>query len=786
MKNQYYHFNDEQKEIVFSRYDMPTPWMNYLTNGEMFTMISQAGGNLSWYKSPQIWRIGRYNFYNLPTDECGMTIYIKDKKTGEVWNPTYMPCRTKLDFWESAHGLGYTRFKAEKDGVKVELKCFIGKENILVYAMDIESKDDREIDVFACQEMAMMEYLKEVQWQCYCKQSQNILYDKESDALVYEYFTDMQARPEETPFVFFCSDRKLASYDGDRNKFLGAYRSLREPISLERGCCGNSELRGGEGMFAGQISLSLKGGETQSAAFYLGTFEQNENVEQATAKIREGNYAKKAFEYVKEYWSKRLSTFQVETPDPSCQRMANVWNPLQAYVNFLVCREISYYATGTVRGIGMRDCAQDILANIAYDLQASKEKLKLLFTQQYQSGKTNHYFYPVEKREPVISDRSDNHMWLVFTTYKILCEEGKLDFLQEVVPYYDGGEGTILEHIEKSVNYCSGHIGKDGLPLMLGSDWNDMLTSICKKGKGESVFVAQMLVIACKMLAEIYERLGKDGSRYATIAKTQEKVINEFAWNEDRYIRAVSDEGLHIGNRNERCGALWLNSQSWAVISGVADKEKGNKAFDTVMNTLDCGYGLLKLYPPLERNYPSKENELTFAQPGVGENGGVFSHANTWAIIALCMLGRNQEAYKIYKELIPDSVTTKFGVERYCSEPYIYSSNIRGPRTTDAGKAGVSWLTGTAAWMQIALSEYIYGVQPTLNGLVISPCIPDEWEKVSAQRVFRGTTYRIQIDNTAKCGNHVKQIFVNGKKVEGNLVFSQEKNVDVLVVMGKE
>ena len=312
---------------------------------------------------------------------------------------------------------------------------------------------------------------------------------------------------------------------------------------------------------------------------------------------------------------------------------------------------------------------------------------------------------------------------------------------------------------------------------MLESDWNDTLSNVCKKGKGESVF-------ACKMLIDIYAKLGKDSTRFKEILDRQMRVMNEFAWNEDRYIRAVSDEGLKIGHRDERCGSLWLNSQSWAVISGVADREKGNKIFDTVMSTLDCGYGLVKLYPPLVRNYPSKENELTFAQPGVGENGGVFCHANTWAIISLCMLGRNNEAFKLYKDAIPDSIVGKYGVERYCSEPYIYSSNVRGPQTTDPGKAGVSWLTGTATWMQITLEEYIYGVKPTFEGLRLSPCIPDEWESVKVKRKFRNTEYDIEIDNSAKCGNRVKAIFVNGKEIEGNIVLSTDKKVDVRVVMG--
>ena len=784
MDKKYYYFNDEQKEIVFNRYDMPTPWMNYLTNGKMYTMISHAGGNLTWYKSPLIWRIGRYNFYNLPTDECGMTIYIKDKKTGKTWNPNLIPIRTELDFWESAHGLGYTRFVGEKDGLKVELKCFMAKENVLVYSLDLLCDDDRDVEVFACQEMAMMEYIKEIYAQCYCKQSQNILYNKENDALVYEYFTDMQMRPDETPFVFFCSDRKLNSYDGDRHKFLGAYRSLREPISIERGSCFNSELRGGEAMFAGQVCLKLKKGESQSLAFFLGVFGQNETVDNIAKIVRRENYAKDTFEYIKNSWAERLSAFQVEVPDKSCERMANIWNPLQAYVNFLLSRNISFYATGTGRGIGMRDSSQDILANIPYDIEASKDMLRLLLSHQYQCGKVNNTIFPVEGKEPDTTIKSDNHLWFVYTTYKVVCEDGNLDFLNEVVPYYDGGEGTILQHLEKSIEFTANNVGINGMPLMFGSDWNDALTNVCKKGKGESVFVSQMLVAACKIVIDIYKRLGKDYSKYEEIKNAQTNILNEFAWNEDRYIRAVSDEGLLIGNRNEPCGSLWINSQSWAVLSGTAIKDRGNKAFDTVMNTLDCGFGLLKLYPPLQRNYPSKENELTFQQPGVGENGGVFSHANTWAIIALCMLGRNEDAFKIYKELIPDSVATKLGVDRYCAEPYIYASNIRSPHAIDGGKAGVSWLTGTASWMMIALTEYIYGVKPTLDGLEISPCITNKWDKVKVQRRFRGCTYNIEIDNSSKCGNKVNKIFVDGKEIEGNVVFSTNKTAEVLVVMG--
>ena len=780
----FYRFNDRDREIVFLRHDMPSPWMNYLTNGKLFTMMSQAGGNLSWYKSPEIWRIGRYNFYNLPVDVCGMFIYVKDLETGEVWNPSFIPTDNAPDSWESAHGLGYTRFKASKDGVTINLTCFIGKDDVLIYKMSVESVLDKKIQIFACQEMGLMQYLKEVQWQCYCKNSNNILYNKDLDCLVYEYFIDMQPRPDETPFVYFTSDRRSSSYSGVRQSFIGYYRDLKNPIALENGSCGNTELKGGEAMFSMSFDLELSKNKPENINLFLGTVVNQEELPQILSDIRKENYTDESFAWLKNYWEERLSVFQVQISDKNAERMINTWNPLQVLVNFYVCREISFYATGTIRGVGVRDASQDILANVMYDLNASKEKLKLILTQQYNSGKTNHYFYPVELNPPIVSDRSDNHLWMIYAVYQLIIEEGKLDILDEIVPYYDGGEGTVLEHLEKSIYYTVNNLGKDGLPLMLGSDWNDMLSNVCKKGYGESVFVSEMLVLACRELKEIYTLIGKDYTDLDNIAQKQIELINTFCWDGDWFIRAVTDEGMKLGKKTDKCAKIWINSQSWAVYSGATDEEKGKKAMQSCMDILDCGYGLLKLYPPLQRNYPSKENELTFAQPGIGENGGVFCHANTWAIIANCILGNNESAYKIYKDLIPHNIVEKFGVDYYNAEPYIYSSNIRGPMALMGGTAGVSWLSGTATWMMMALSEYIFGVKPTFNGLKIKPCIPNEWEKVTLNRKFRGTNYVINIDNSAKCGNKVKEILVNGKVFNGEIISSKEKQVDITVIMG--
>ena len=782
-KDSFYQFDDKNSEIIFKRHDMPSPWMNYLTNGEMFTMISQAGGNLSWYKSPQIWRIGKYNFYNMPIDISGLFVYIKDFSTGKTWNPTVIPCDEKLDFWQSAHGLGYTRFTAEKDGLKAVLTCFIAKDNTLVYQMRLSADAARKVQVFACQEMGLMQYLREVQWQCYVKNSNNILYNEGCDALVYEYFPDGQPRPDETPFVFFTSNKKSSSFSGSRQEFIGFYRDLKNPVAIEQGSCGNKELKGGEAMFSMSFDLELQAEKMEEVNIFLGSLGQKEDIVERLRQVKSDAYAEEAFAYVKGYWEERRSRFQVNVEDEA-SRMMNVWNPLQAFVNFHVCREISFYATGTVRGVGVRDGSQDILGNILYDLPSSKKKLKLIMSQQYRCGKTVHYFYPEEKNPSLISDRSDNHLWMIYTAYQIVMEEGKIDFLTEEVDYFDGGRGSVWEHLKRSIAFTIEHLGQDGLPLMLGSDWNDMLSNVCKQGKGESVFVSQMLVLACKQMLELGALLGDDLKGYETIIQQQENILNEFCWDGEWFIRAVTDEGMKLGKKGDACAELWINSQSWSVLSESTTKERGMSAMNAVMERLDCGYGLMKLYPPLQRNYPSKENELTFAQPGIGENGGVFCHANTWAIIAQCMLGNNNAAYKIYRDMIPDRIVEKFGVDCYNAEPYIYSSNIRAPMALSAGSAGVSWLSGTAAWMVIAVQQYMLGLKPTMKGLKIAPCIPDVWEKISVQRIFRGCTYEITLDNRLKKGNCVKEIWVDGVKLEGNVVAPSKDKLKIEVIMG--
>ncbi len=741
-----YQFNNEKKEITFSKYNTPTPWMNYLSNGTFHTMMSQAGGGVAFYKSPQIWRINHYRFFHLPTDRSGFYTYIKDG--ADTWCPTNEPCPVKPEKWQSTHGMGYTRFKAERNGVQAVVTYFVGKyENALIWNMKLKSDTDKKITIFPYVELGMMEFMRELQWQCYNKH-QLSCYNME-DILVYRYGVETQPKPDETPLVYFAADVPVTAFDCDRDEFVGSYRSEENPQRVEEGACSGSTMFGGDPCFALQLEVDLKAGEEKEINIFLGTAMTEEEIKKSVAHCREKDFEEKSFEALKEQWDAYLEHFQCELPDQDAQTMINIWNPYQAERNFQFSRNISYYATGTFRGVGVRDTAQDILAMVPFDLRRAKDKLNLLFTQQYQDGHCNHYCFPTEGWEPVTRIHSDNHLWLVMTTYHIIMEEGKLDYLDEVVEFYDGGKATVWEHIKKSIDFCLANYGEHGFPLMLSSDWNDMLFKVCRKGKGESIWTAMQFGTVLRQIAELAELKGEDKQKYLDIYEKQKKTVNETAWDGEWFIRCITDEGRFIGSKAEPQAKIWLNAQSWAVISGMGDPEKQVLAMDSVKKYLDTPLGVKKIDPSM-KDYPSKEDPLTYYHTGCGENGSVFCHANTWAIIAECMLKHPENAYKYYHQLLPMIAQKKAGEWRYKAEPYVYASNIFGPESDKFGLANVSWLTGTAAWMYIAVTQYMLGIKPKWNGLEIDPCLPEEMLPAKVTRVFRGKKYEIEITENKK------------------------------------
>lgn len=740
-----YEFNNEAREITFTKYNTPTPWMNYLSNGTFHTMMSQAGGGVAFYKSPQIWRINHYKFFHIPTDRSGFYTYIKDGDT--YWCPTNEPCKTKPDGWNSTHGMGYTRFEAEKNGVKAVSTYFVGKyEDCLIWNLKLKSDKDKKITLFPFVELGMMEFMRELQWQCYNKH-QLSCYNR-GETLIYKYGVESQPKPDETPLVYFAASEKISAFDCDRDEFIGSYRSEENPKNVENGHCTNSTMYGGDPCFALEINLDLKANEEKTVNIFLGTAMTEEDIRKGVSHCRENDFVEKSFNSLQEMWDEHLSKFQCEIPDKDAQTMINIWNPYQAERNFQFSRNISYYATGTFRGVGVRDTAQDILAMVPFDLRRAKDKLNLLFTQQYRDGHCNHYCFPTEGWEPVKRIHSDNHLWLVMAAYNIVIEEGKLDYLDEKVSFYDGGEATVWEHIQKSIEFCLENLGENGFPLMLSSDWNDMLYKVCREGKGESIWTSMQFGTVLLQMAELAELKGENKSYYLYIYEQQKKLVNEIAWDGKWYRRCITDDGKFIGSEKEPQAKIWLNTQSWSVISGMG--ENGRLAMDSVKEMLDTDLGIKKIHPSMETDYPTKDGNLTMYNKGCGENGSVFCHANTWAIIAECMLKRPENAYKYYRQLLPMIAQEKAGEWRYKAEPYVYCSNIFGPESDKFGLANVSWLTGTAAWMYVAVTQYMFGIKARWDGIEIDPCLPSEMLPAKVTRVFRGKKYEIEISENKK------------------------------------
>lgn len=785
----YFFFKDQEKEVCFKRHDTPTPWINYLSNGTFHTMISQAGGGLAFYKSPQIWRITRYRFFHLPIDRSGPYLYIKDAEAGEYWCPSYEPAQLRPEKWESAHGMGYTRFKAERSGLSAELAYFVGSlENSLIWNLKLKnnSTEARQLKVFAYVEFGMMEFIRELQWQCYIKHQVSVKYLNDIGALVYKYGVDSQQKPDETPLVYFMADRMPDAYDGDRDEFIGSYRSEANPFAVENEGCSNSTLMGGDPCGALQFNISIGPGKEEILNIFLGTGMTESEIAKSVNHSRAGGFVGKSLKGLSGDWNSYLNKFICSIPDKDAERMINIWNPYQAQRNFQFSRNISYYATGTFRGVGFRDTSQDILAQIPFDIEASKEKTRLLLKEQYKDGHANHYFFPIEGWEPVTSIHSDDHLWPILSVWSIIMESGDITFLNEKIKYYDGGEGTVYEHLRKSIDYTRAHLGSKGFPLMLRSDWNDMLSKVCSEGRGESLWTAMQLGLVLSKLAELARLSGRedDAADYHELYEHQKELVNTIGWDGKWFRRAIMYDGRFLGSDDHDQAKIWLNTQTWAIMSGMADDGKGIAAMNSVKEMLDTNLGIKKIHPSMT-GFPDPGDPLTNYNPGTGENGAVFCHANTWAIIAECMLGRGDIAYKYYRQLIPKVAMETAGVWRYKAEPYAYASNLFGPESDKFGLANVSWLTGTAAWMYVAATQYILGVRTVWDGLLVDPCIPAEWQGFKAEREFRECRYDITVIKESGSCKGVKSVIVDGSLIEGNIVLHKEgrKAANVTVYM---
>jgi cellobiose phosphorylase len=784
---EYGYFAQNNKEYVIIKPDTPTPWINYLSNSEYCAIISNTAGGYSFHIDPRERRILRYRYNNVPVDRPGRYIYIRDNKSGNYWSPTWQPVPKQLSAYECRHGLGYTKISSSYLDIKAEITYFVPlDENLEVWMLTLRntSSEEKELTVFSYAEFCL--------WQAEHDQTdlQSIQFRgvaKYEEDIIFHHFFNLS-----TGYAFFASNGTVAGYDCNREKFIGPYRSESNPLAVEMGKCFNSESLGGNPIAATSNLVKLSPGETKTIIFVLGVANKKSEARKYVQKYREKSNVDAEFQRLREYWDAYLSNFQVDAPDKEFNTMINVWNQYQCKTTFDWSRYVSLYETGIGRGIGFRDCNQDALGVVHALPKRVRQRILDLAKNQFEDGHVYHLYFPLtgEGGFPYYTKEkmkffSDDHLWLILSVCEYIKETGDITILDENIKFVEGSSASLYEHLKRSIAFTLNHMGNHGLPLLGTADWNDPQSLPGPNNAAESVFTAMLFHKALLELTELCRECNqeKDAQKFAAMADKIKTHVNEVAWDGEWYIRAFDDSGNPVGSSKCKEGKIYLNAQSWAVISQIAPKERAIQCMNSAKKHLDTKYGLILLAPAYSRYYP-EIGDLTSYVPGLKENASIWSHANAWAILAECMLGRGDQAYEYYKKLAP---TTKNKIaDIHQTEPYVYAQTIAGKDHPNFGMARNSWLTGTASWMMKVATNWILGIRPQYHGLLVDPCIPKTWTEFTVTRRFRNATYEIKVENLNQVSKGIKDVTVDGKKLKGNLLpsFADGKKHTALITMG--
>lgn len=764
----YGHFDDAARAYVITEPLTPRPWINYLGNRRLTAFISQNAGGLLWYLEPQTRRITRYHYIPAPADRPGFYVYIRDRRTGQVWNPHYAPTCTPLDRFECRHAPGVTSFASGKDGAAVEVTYAIPPDDdVMLWQVTVRNTSVGDVDLEAVSylEFGLLEFMREIIGWCYLKNQIGFRYDAATRSIRYDY--QVFEAPYLPRMALGCS-ADVSGFDCSRDLFIGRSGSLQFPESLRPGAgLRNSELPMGGGHGCGTLGVDVRLGPGESKTFcyafcYAGSWEE---IDELLATYADSDRAARAIEKVHRFWNERLETLQTRTGDAAVDRFVNTWTPYNSAITLELARSISTDHMG-FDGLRYRDTTQDAVGVANVDPEFAADRMRLVFGQQTQSGGGCMTFYPHNPNPTTYApQRSDNTVWQIYTMKNLVAETGDLSLLSETIPFSDGGEGTVYDHILLGLKYISDRRGPRGLPTLFDVDWNDNLVLFGDR-EAESVMLGMQLVYACGEMREIAERLDRDADAAwcrAVEIELTECLNMDAVWDGAWYRRLLLSNGKSLGSARCREGRIYLNPQSWAVISGVGVREgRGARAMQAAFDELDTPFGLRVLAPPYT-GIPEPEDPPIGSRPGTGENGGIFCHANTWAIIAEALLGNGERAFKYYRQLLPEAVIERVGADHYQREPYVYVSTIIGPPSDRFGEGGIGWLTGTTNWMYVAATHYLLGIRPTLDGLVLRPCLPKAIAHVQVMRRFRGCVYNIEIDNAGRADLRVE---LNGQPLD--------------------
>ena len=797
----YGHFDNDQREYVITRPDTPLPWINYLGSECYFGIISNTAGGYSFYRDARLRRLTRYRYNNAPLDVGGRYIYLRDDDSGEFWSPSWQPAQRELEDYSCRHGLGYSIIGSRFAGIRSETCYFVPLgENLEIWRVRVTNERDTpaSLSLFSSIEFCLWEALED---NTNFQRNYSIGQVEIEDGVIYH---KSEYRERRDHFAYFACSEPLAGFDTQRDAFLGPYRGWDRPIVVESGRATDSEAHGWQPMGSHHVRLELAPGETREVEFVLGYSENpkdakfdppgSQRIDKRTVKPIIEKYLKpaavaEALAALRVYWTDLLSTLQVETANEHVDRMVNIWNAYQCVVTFNISRSASSFESGIGRGMGFRDSNQDLLGFVHMIPGRARERILDIAATQLPTGGAYHQYQPLTKRgnNEVGSGFNDDPAWLILGVAAYLKETGDVGILDEQVPYDNkpGSEQALYEHLQRCVDYTLDRVGPHGLPLIGRADWNDCLNLNCFSdtpgesfqttenkagGVAESVFIGGLFVMAAGEMEAIAARRGdtSEARRYHHAAIAMTGVVETAGWDGAWFRRAYDFFGNVVGSSQNEEGQIFIEPQGMCVISGIGlSNGFAEKALASVREKLATPHGIV-LQQPAYSHYYLNLGEISTYPQGYKENAGIFCHTNPWLMIAEAMSGNPDGALDYYLRINPSAREEISEIHR--CEPYVYAQMIAGKDAPTHGEAKNSWLSGTAAWNFVAISQWILGVRAEHDGLRIDPCVPAEWGDFKVTRRFRGATYKIRVRKGKGTTGTVSHLIVNGKTISGNLI----------------
>lgn len=807
------YFDDQHKEYVITTPKTPLPWINYLGNREFFSLISNTCGGYTFYRDARLLRLTRYRYNDVPCDTNGKYFYIKDGDC--IWNPGWQPTKTDLDFYECCHGLGYSRFTGKKKNLQASVLFFVPLEdNCELQWLHLKNDGD------APKTFSLFSYVEWCLWNADddMKNFQRNLSIGEveiEDSVIY-HKTEYRERRDH--FAFYGVNAPIDGFDTSRDAFLGAYRGNDHPQVVEKGACSNSVASGWSPIACHQIDLTLAPGQEKSLIFVLGYAENplaekwsapgiinKKPAKEILAKYQTDAQVEQALSALAAYWEDLLSKYHVTSSNEKVDRMVNIWNQYQCMVTFNMSRSASYYESGIGRGMGFRDSCQDLLGFVHLIPERARERILDIAATQFIDGSAYHQYQPLTKKgnSDIGSGFNDDPLWLIAGTDAYIRETGDFSILDEAVPFDNDVSlaAPLIEHLHRSFDYIVNHKGPHGLPLIGRADWNDCLNLNCFSARpgesfqtfgpsegpvAESVFIAAMFVKYGNAYAKLCRLTGNTSEATRAekeVAKIYDAILKD-GWDGKWFLRAYDAHGQKVGSHECEEGQIYIETQGFCPLAGVGVKEGlAKEALDSVKERLDTKYGIVLLQPAYTR-YHLELGEITSYPPGYKENAGIFCHNNPWVSISETVIGRGDRAFEIYQKTCPAYVEEFSEIHR--TEPYVYSQMIAGRDAVFFGEAKNSWLTGTAAWTFVNISQHILGLLPTHEGLSVDPCIPHDFGDFELTRKFREGTYHIQVRNPKQVEKGVVSLRVDGQEIAGNVIpyVRGKKEYQVEVTLG--